>query len=88
VVTGKIEEGERATGGRSRLNRRAEGGGKDVRSTRNGDANMLKPEVSLAGVPVSQMKLVVGEVSPADTVHNIYRIATCLISQFTSKFVW
>ena len=33
-------------------------------------------------------KLTDGEVSPAVTVHHIYRIATHLISQITPKFVW
>ena len=33
-------------------------------------------------------KLTDGEVSPAVTVHHIYRIATRLISQITPKFIW
>ena len=85
---GKIEEGERATGGRSRHNRRAEGGGKDVRLTRNGDMNKLEPEVALVGMSRSRWKLAVGESWPASTVQTIYRIATHLISQITLKFVW
>ena len=46
-----------------------------------------KPKV-VTGVPGSQRKFAVGEVSPAGTVHNIYRIATRLISQIAFNFVW
>ena len=46
-----------------------------------------QPKVA-TGVPGSQRKFAVGEVSPVGTVHNIYRIATRLISQITPKFVW
>ena len=60
---GKQRRGGRATEGRSRLNQWAEGGGKDVRLTRNGDTNMPKPEVALTGVSRSRWKLAVGEVS-------------------------
>ena len=46
-----------------------------------------KPKVATSA-PGSQKKLAVGEVSPTGTIHNIYRIATRLISQITPKFVW
>ena len=49
---------------------------------------MPKLEVVLVGVRRSRGKLAVGEVSPEDTVHKNYRIATHLISQITPKFVW
>ena len=49
-------------------------------------ANM-KPNVAM-GAPRSQRKLAVGEVSPEDTIHRNYRIATRLFSQITPKFVW
>ena len=46
-----------------------------------------KPNVATSA-PGSQRKLAVGEVSPEDTVHRNYRIATRLFSQITPKFVW
>ena len=46
-----------------------------------------KPNVATSA-PGSQRKLAVGEVSPEDTVHRNYRIATRLFSQITPNFVW
>ena len=45
-----------------------------------------KPNVAMS-TPGSQRKLTVSEVSPKDTVHKNYRIATRLFSQITPKFV-
>ena len=39
-------------------------------------------------VPGRRRKLAVGEVSPEDTIHRNYRIATRIESQITPKFVW
>ena len=47
----------------------------------------MKPEKA-TGATRTLRKLTDGEVSPAVTVHHIYRIATRLISQITPKFVW
>ena len=46
-----------------------------------------KPNMATSA-PGSQRKLADGEVSPEDTVHRNYRIATRLFSQITPKFVW
>ena len=46
-----------------------------------------EPKMS-TGATGSRRKLTDGEVSPVGTVHNIYRIATRLISQVTPKFIW
>ena len=46
-----------------------------------------KPKMA-KGATRTLRKLTDGEVSPAVTVHHIYRIATRLISQITPKFVW
>ena len=45
----------------------------------------LEVATGATGMP---WKLAIGEMSPEDTVHNIYRIATRLISQITPEFAW
>ena len=46
-----------------------------------------KPNVATS-VPGTPRKVADGEVSPAGTVPNNYRIATRLIAQITPKFIW
>ena len=46
----------------------------------------VKPKIA-TGETRTLRKLTDGEVSPAVTVHHIYRIATRLISQITPKFI-
>ena len=62
-----------------------------LRSKRKPRSNLLhasaKPNVATSA-PGRRRKLAVGEVSPEDTVHRNYRIATHLFSQITPKFVW
>ena len=72
--------------------RRRRSGLYNVVKAQGDDAQQLlhasaEPKVA-TGAAGSQRKFAVGEVSPVGTVHNIYRIATRLISQVTPKFIW
>ena len=82
---------------REKQGRRTEknGDGEDfiarLRSKKKPRRSLLHASAKLnvaTSAPGSQRKLANGEVSPEDTVHRNYRIATHLFSQITPKFVW
>ena len=83
-ASGKAEKGERAMAMASRPYNAVKAHGNGAQQLLHASATP-KLTTNASG---SQKKLAVGEVSPAVTVHHIYRIATRLISQITPKFVW
>ena len=74
-------------GGEQRWRRLYSAAKKHGEATQQPSHASAKPKVA-TGAPGSQWKLADGEVSPAGTVPNIYRIAICFNSQITPKFVW
>jgi len=60
---------------------------KQEEATQQPSPASAKPEMAI-GTPGSQRNLTVGEVSPKDTVHRNYRIATRFKYQIIPKFVW
>ena len=83
-ATAKTGEKKRKERRRCELNRAARKQGEAMQQPSHASA---KPEVA-TGATGSRRKVADGEVSPEDTVHRNYRIATRLFSQITPKFVW
>ena len=83
VATGKAEERKREERRRHKLCRAARKRGDDMQQLAHASA---KPEKAM-GATGSQKKVAGGEVSPAGTVHQNYRIATHFESQITPKFI-